>query len=64
MDDDEAKAIQDVQERLRAKFPHLASDRVDAAVKGAYESMTGPIRDFVPVLVEHAAREQLANGPA
>ncbi|WP_034802809.1 three-helix bundle dimerization domain-containing protein [Intrasporangium oryzae] len=61
MDEDEAKAIHDVQHRLRAKFPHLDPDRVDAAVSGAHASMTGPIRSFVPVLVEHAARDELAR---
>lgn len=61
MDEGEAKAIHDVQDRLRAKFPHLDPDRVEAVVKGAHASMTGPIRDFVPVLVEHAARDQLTR---
>lgn len=61
MDEDEAKAIHDVQDRLRAKFPHLDPNRVDAAVNGAHASLTGPIRDFVPVLVEHAARDQLTR---
>ena len=61
MDAHEAKAIQEVQERLQARFPHLDARRIDAAVTEAHASMTGPIRDFVPVLVERAAIEQLSE---
>lgn len=64
MDAHEAKAIQEVQKRLRARFPHLDGQKIDAAVTDAYASMTGPIRDFVPVLVERSALEQLAEGSA
>lgn len=63
MEEDEARAIRDVQERLRARFPHLEPRHVDAAVTGAYASLTGPVRAFVPVLVERAALEQLAKNP-
>jgi hypothetical protein len=33
---------------------------VEAAVRLAHSELTGPVRDFVPVLVEHAARDRLA----
>ena len=56
----EARALQDVQERLRQRFPQLAHEVVEAAVRVAHAQLTGPVRDFVPVLVEHEARERLA----
>lgn len=61
MDEDETRAIHDVQERLRARFPHLDGGRVDDAVTMAHASLTGPIRHYVPVLVERAALDSLTN---
>lgn len=55
----EAAALGDVQERLADLFPQLEIEVVEAAVRLAYADLTGPIRDYVPVLVEHAARERL-----
>lgn len=55
----EARALQEVQDRLRARFPYLGEEAVEAAVRQATSKLTGPVRDFVPVLVEHEAREQL-----
>ena len=63
----EAAALGDVQERLADLFPQLEIEVVEAAVRLAYADLTGPIRDYVPVLVEHAARERLralTAGPA
>lgn len=56
----ENKALQEVQGRLNARFPDLGDEVVEAAVRLAHSQLTGPIRDFVPILVEHAARERLA----
>jgi hypothetical protein len=61
MDEDETRAIHDVQERLRARLPDLDARRVDDAVTTAHASLTGPIRDFVPVLVERTALDNLTN---
>lgn len=57
---DEVKALAEVQSRLQEHFPHLGAEVVQAAVHVAHSGLTGPIRDFVPLLVEHAARDQLA----
>ena len=56
----EAKALADVQARLAERFPAVAPEGVEAAVRLVHSEMTGPVRDFVPVLVEHAARDRLA----
>jgi hypothetical protein len=58
---DEVQAMRGVQERLMAEFPRLPASQVQAAVTSAHESMTGPIRDFVPVLVERDARARLSR---
>ncbi|MDQ2749566.1 MAG: hypothetical protein M3Y44_08570, partial [Actinomycetota bacterium] len=50
----------DVQNRLERTFPGLTPSRVQQMVAESYRTMTGPIRDFVPLLVEHQARDVLA----
>ena len=57
---DELKALADVQARLQERFPDLDSEVVEAAVRLSHSQLTGRVRDFVPVLVEHAARDRLA----
>ena len=57
---DEMTALARVQLRLQEHFPDLHAEVVEAAVRLAHSELTGPVRDFVPVLVEHAARDRLA----
>jgi len=58
----ESDAIRQVVGRLSRQFPELPAEDVEQAVYGKYESFTdSPIRDFVPVLVERAARKRLAE---
>lgn len=59
--DHEAASLLGVKQRLLAKFPGLGSAVVHRVVEAAYVSMTGPIRDFVPLLVEHSARDTLED---
>ena len=47
----EAAALGEVQERLADPFPRLGVEVVEAAVRPAYSQLRGPIRDYVPVLV-------------
>lgn len=56
----ERKALAEVQVRLQKRFPDLHPDVVAAAVSSAHSELDGPVRDFVPVLVERAARDRLA----
>ncbi len=49
----------EVQERLEARFPDLDPTLVEAAIQVAAAGITGPVRDYVPLLVERAARERL-----
>lgn len=59
--DHEATSLLGVQQRLLARFPGLGPAVVHRVVQAAYVSMTGPIRDFVPLLVEHSARDTLTD---
>ena len=57
---DEQKAVDEVAERLAARFPEVQRDQVALIVREVHAALDGnPIRDFVPVLVEHGARERL-----
>jgi len=57
----EQRALADVCQRLSQQFPDLDPALVEAAVKVSHHELNGsPIRDFVPLLVEHAARDRLA----
>ena len=59
--DHEARAMAEVRERLEARFPDLDPTVVEAAIRVSSASLTGPVRDFVPLLVEKAARERLTR---
>ncbi|MEV4355404.1 three-helix bundle dimerization domain-containing protein [Nonomuraea sp. NPDC049625] len=57
----EREAIQDVVTRLVARFTGTRSaEQVEAAVRTAYDRFAdSPVRDFIPVLVEHDSKELL-----
>lgn len=56
----EAHEVEQVRVRLGERYPQLDAEVIEAAVRLAHSELTGGIRDFVPVLVEHSARERLA----
>lgn len=56
----ESKALAEVQARLEKRFLNLHPELVSAAVRLTHSELDGPVRDFVPVLVEHAARNRLS----
>jgi hypothetical protein len=57
---DERKALTHLVERLTERFPEVPGHVVEDVVAGEYQDYAdAPIRDFVPVLVEHSAVEKL-----
>ncbi|WP_344376446.1 three-helix bundle dimerization domain-containing protein [Agromyces tropicus] len=57
---DEQQAVEHVVDRLRERFPSVVDDRIRAVVDEEHHRFDGrPVRDFVPVLVERAARKRL-----
>ena len=60
--EDEQHALTAVIDRLAKKFPDRPISVVEAVVSEEYGAVSdGPIRYFVPVLVERAAKGRLRN---
>jgi predicted metalloprotease with PDZ domain len=58
---DEARAIDQVADRLHQRFPDAQREIVKQAVERVHHTYDGrPIREFVPVLVEREVSEALA----
>lgn len=58
----EQAAINNLIERLSKQFPELPADEIRKAVCGEYEGFeASKVRDFVPILVERAARRELVH---
>lgn len=58
----ERAQLQHIAERLARQFPELPTDEIVRTIQGRYEQFEGSrIRDFVPVLVEHAVRNELTH---
>jgi hypothetical protein len=59
---EELRALGDVVDRLAAKFPALPRERIEDVVQQEHRLLdSGRVRAFVPVLVEHAARDRLSR---
>jgi hypothetical protein len=57
---DEDAAVAQVIERLTGKFPETSPIEIAEVVKQEHDKLAGnPIRSFIPVLVEHEARDRL-----
>ena len=63
--DGETAVIAELVESLRGKYPQADPQGVSGLVHSLWAKFDGArIRDFIPVLVEHSARETLTNGTA
>lgn len=56
---DEKHLVNEAYLRLVARFADIPAEIVEAIVRKVHGSMTGPIRDYVPILVERQAAERL-----
>ncbi|RPA12082.1 three-helix bundle dimerization domain-containing protein [Gordonia sp. OPL2] len=57
----EQQHIDEVRDRLAARFPDQSSDAVAATVDAAYRELGDTrVRDFIPLLVERRAGAELA----
>jgi len=57
---DEEQAMDGVAERLAERYPGTPPELIASLVQQTYRSFEGrPIRDYVPVLVEHAVRGRI-----
>ena len=58
--DDEARALDEVLRRLTDRFPEVPAEVVSGIVQAERQRLDGrPIREFMPLLVDRAAAEQL-----
>lgn len=58
--DEEDRAVDQVVDRLADRFPAAGREHIAEVVDEEHHELDGnPIRDFVPVLVEHDARDRL-----
>ncbi|NNC11597.1 hypothetical protein HII28_06865 [Planctomonas sp. JC2975] len=56
----EVEEVEEVAKRLTAKHPELKAKDVREVVQREYEKLQeARLRDFIPVLVEHAAKQEL-----
>lgn len=61
---DEAQAVAAVIDRLAMKFPDTPRPQIEEVVSEEYTALNdGPIRDYVPVLIERAAKLRLRSLP-
>ena len=60
LEEQERQALTHVHARLAERFPSVDPTVIEAAVRLEHVHLDGPIRDYVPVLVEHAARDRIA----
>jgi hypothetical protein len=57
---DEVQAVEQVYQRLVVRFPTVPVATVRATVQELHASLEGPVRDYVPLLVERGARDRLS----
>jgi hypothetical protein len=58
---DENQAIELICERLCARFPDVPPATVRIVVQEVHATLIGRVRDYIPVLVERAAKERLVS---
>ncbi len=56
---DEHHLVNEAYLRLVARFEEIPAEIVEAVVRKVHGSITGPIRDYVPILVERQAADRL-----
>jgi len=62
VDAGEWAAIEHLVDRLKESYPEVSPDRIMTVVHHNHVRLDGrPIRDFVPLFVERAAKRQLAK---
>jgi len=62
---EENRAVAKVIDRLAEKFPEAPRERIEETVHEQQSALAdNPVRDYVPVLIEHAARDRLRSPAA
>ena len=60
--EDEDRAVAHVIDRLVERFPRVPRSSIERAVQENRAALAGSrVRDYIPVLIEHGAKEQLRH---
>ena len=59
-DNHEEDAVEEVCQRLVVRFPTIPPATVRATVQEVHANLNGPVRNYVPLLVERGARDRLS----
>ncbi len=60
--EDEARALVAVINSLSERFPDMPRPDIESVVAEEHGNLNGgPVRDYVPLLVEHAAKKRLTK---
>jgi len=63
--EDELRAVEKLADELIERHPEIPADSVRTIVTESHHELDGaPVRDFVPTLVSHSAREKLRKQDA
>jgi lauroyl/myristoyl acyltransferase len=59
-ENDDAEIRRQVAENLQARFPEASSDEIHLIVREEYAALADqPVRDYIAVLTERAAKDRL-----
>ncbi|MDV8147189.1 three-helix bundle dimerization domain-containing protein [Arthrobacter sp. B10-11] len=59
---EELRALDHVVDRLAEKYPAVPRQHIEDLVEQEHRSLdTGRVRDYVPILVEHAVKDRLRH---
>ena len=62
---DDAEIRRQVSENLQSKFPHASTDEIDVIVGEEFAVLaSSPVRDYIGVLTERAAKRRLRDASA
>lgn len=57
--EDEFLALDAVVDRLAARYPAVSREQVEEVIREEHEALAGPIRDYIPILVERQAKDRI-----
>jgi hypothetical protein len=64
-DIDDEETVRQVVERLEKKFPDVPRDQIAAIAQTEFDALAGrPVRDFLTILTERAAKKRLKKDAA
>jgi hypothetical protein len=64
-DIDDEETVRQVVERLEKKFPDVPRQEIEVVARSEFDALAGrPVRDFLTILTERAAKKRLKKSSA